>query len=54
MEFRIDFDAFLNSLQYMGMGLVGIFAVTAIIIACVFGLNKTMTYFANRSKKKDD
>lgn len=54
MEFKIDFPAFLDSLQYMGMGLIGIFAVTAIIILCVFGLNKTMTYFANRPKKKDD
>ncbi len=36
----INVSAFLSSLIYMLQGLVGIFIVTAIIIICVFVLNK--------------
>ena len=35
-HFHIDFPAFVDSLQYMGKGLVGIFVVTAVIIGMVY------------------
>lgn len=36
----INLPAFLNSLSYMLMGMLGIFIVTGIIIAVVYLLNK--------------
>ena len=36
----IDFNAFLNSLPIMAMGMLGIFAVTGVIILVVVLLNK--------------
>lgn len=44
---KIDFDAFLRSLPMMGKGMLGIFAVTAVIILAVVLLNKLT------GKKKD-
>ncbi len=35
---KIDFDAFLNSLPIMGVGLLGIFIVTAVIIIGIYFL----------------
>ena len=35
MDIKIDFDAFISSLRYMGFGLLGIFAITFIIIGLV-------------------
>ena len=37
--FTIDFQAFLNSLPYMGKGMLGIFVVTAVIVIFVNALN---------------
>ena len=37
----INVQAFLDSLSIMGLGMVGIFVVTLIIIAVVMILNKT-------------
>lgn len=39
MNFTVDFDAFLNSLPYMGKGMLGIFVVTAVIVVVVNALN---------------
>ena len=39
MNFAIDFQAFLNSLPYMGKGMLGIFVVTAVIVLFVNALN---------------
>lgn len=39
MEFKIDFDAFVNSLGLMGKGMIGIFVVTLIIVGVVAILN---------------
>ena len=36
----INFDAFLYTLPFMAKGMVGIFSVTLMIIACVALLNK--------------
>lgn len=44
--FTIDFQAFLNSLPYMGKGMLGIFVVTAVIVLVVNALN-------NIPEKKD-
>lgn len=32
-------EAFLNSLQYMGKGMLGVFLVIAVIIVCIYALN---------------
>ena len=37
---HIDFPAFLASLRYMGQGMLGIFAVTLVIILAIVLLNK--------------
>ena len=39
MEFKIDTDAFVDSLSLMGKGMVGIFVVTLVIIGVVATLN---------------
>ncbi len=43
---NIDFNAFLNSLPYMGKGMLGIFVVTIVIVLVVNALN-------NIPEKKD-
>ena len=37
---QINFSTFLDSLKYMGQGMVGIFAVTLVIILAIVLLNK--------------
>ncbi len=37
---HIDFPAFVASLRYMGQGMLGIFAVTLVIILAIVLLNK--------------
>lgn len=39
MNFAIDFAAFVDSLQYMGKGMLGIFVVTSVIVIFVNALN---------------
>lgn len=39
MNFALDFEAFLNSLPYMGKGMLGIFVVTSVIVVVVNALN---------------
>lgn len=46
MNFTIDVQAFLDSLPYMGKGMLGIFVVTAVIVVFVNALN-------NLPEKKD-
>ena len=36
---KINVNAMLNTLQYMGRGMLGIFIVTAVIIALMYLLN---------------
>lgn len=45
---KIDFAAFLDTLPIMGKGMLGIFIVTAVIIAVVYLLGKI------KSKNNDD
>ena len=45
-----NFDALLGTLQYMGKGMVGIFAVTVLIVLSVYILNK----LGNAMKTKND
>lgn len=49
-SFKIDVGAFLDSLPTMGMGMLGIFIVTGIIILTIAALN----FFTKPRKKKDD
>ncbi len=48
--FGINVERFLDTLPYMGMGMLGIFIVTAIIICSVFLLN----FFTKPRKKNDE
>lgn len=48
--FQIDVGAFLDSLPKMGLGMLGIFIVTGIIILTIAALN----FFTKPRKKKDD
>ncbi len=41
---------FVNNLQYMGKGMLGIFVVIGLLIGCCFALN----YFTNLKKNKAD
>ncbi len=49
MNFHIDIDAFLNSLGYMGQGLLGIFIVTGFLILTMVLLN-----LLSKKKKSGD
>ena len=46
-NFDINPSALLESLKYMGLGMLCIFAVTAVIILAIYGLQKLL------SPKKD-
>lgn len=37
-SFKIDVDAFLESLSMMGIGMLGIFVVIAVIMICMYAL----------------
>lgn len=39
-EFGINFDNFLESLKYMGLGMLGIFLVIGIIMGFIVALNR--------------
>lgn len=39
MLLAIHFEAFLDSLSKMGLGMLGIFVVTGIIVGCIYWLN---------------
>ena len=43
MNFHINFPAFVDSLQYMGKGLLGIFIVTAVIVLAITLLQKVLS-----------
>lgn len=47
---KIDFAAFVDSLKYMGQGLLCIFIVTGVIIGSIYILNKLTA----EKKKSDD
>ena len=51
MKFHIDFGALLESLKYMGWGMLGIFAVTAVIILAIYGLQRLLSPRNNTIKK---
>ena len=40
MKFHIDTEAFMSVLPYIGKGMLGIFAITAVIVFCVWLLDK--------------
>lgn len=40
MNFNIDIKSFLNVLPLIGKGMLGIFAVTLVIVICIWLLNK--------------
>ncbi|HIS92112.1 MAG TPA: hypothetical protein IAA84_03755 [Candidatus Alectryocaccomicrobium excrementavium] len=39
MDFHIDFQAFLDSLPIMGMGMLGIFVVIFVVFLLIMALN---------------
>ena len=39
-NFHIDFGAFVESLKYMGLGMLGIFIVMGILIGFIVALNR--------------
>ena len=53
MEFELDGEAFVESLGYMGKGLVGIFVVTLVIIGVVATLNWHGRSLEKRNQNKD-
>ena len=48
MDFHIDFQAFLDSLPIMGMGMLGIFIVIFVVFLMIMVLNSVT------GKKKED
>ncbi len=54
MEFKIDGSAFVESLGYMGKGLVGIFIVTLVIVGVVAILNWHGRSMEKRKQNKKD
>lgn len=44
----MNVSLFLSVLPYIVKGMIGIFAVTAVIILCIVILNKTTEFFENR------
>lgn len=54
----IDFQRFVNSLQYMWKGMLCIFIVIGVIILVVYALNKVVNYavdsIENKKKANDD
>ena len=48
MDFHIDFQAFLDSLPIMGMGMLGIFIVIFVVFLMIMILNRVT------GKKKED
>ena len=54
MEFNIDGEAFLDSLGYMGKGMLGIFVVTLVIVGVVAILNWHGRSLERRNNKEDN
>lgn len=50
---NISVEAFLQSLKYMGVGMLGIFIVIAIIVLMVTLLNKVTSHFDKKNNEKD-
>lgn len=50
MKFHIDTDALVEILPYIGKGMLGIFAVTAVIVFCIWLLNKIPAEKSDKSK----
>lgn len=44
---KIDFSAFLDSLQYMGKGMLGIFLITVLLVVMVVILEKATGHKSN-------
>lgn len=54
MEFEIDGEAFVDSLSYMGQGMLGIFVVTLVIIGVVAILNWHGRHLEKKFKESDE
>lgn len=54
MKFEVDGEAFLDSLGYMGKGMLGIFVVTLVIVGVVAILNWHGRSLERRNKNKED
>ena len=48
---RIDFNAFLNLLPYLLLGMMGIFVVVLVIIAVTYGITILSTLIDRKMKK---
>lgn len=47
---NIDVKAFMDSLQYMGKGMLGVFIVMLVIILMTVALNKVTAMFGKKEK----
>ncbi len=54
MEFEIDGEAFVDSLEFLGKGMFGIFVVTLVIIGAVAILNWHGRSLERRNQNKDE
>ena len=54
MKFEVDGEAFLDSLGYMGKGMLGIFVVTLVIVGVVAILNWHGRSLERRNQNKKD
>ena len=52
-EVMIDPSRLMGTMKHMGIGMLSIFIVIGVIIACVYLLNKTMTAIEERKAAKD-
>ena len=51
---RIDFNAFLNLLPYLLLGMMGIFVVVLVIIAVTYGVTIASTLIDKKLKQRKD
>ena len=49
----INFNAFLNMLPYLLLGMMGIFVVVLVIIACTYGITILSTVIERKLKKRN-
>lgn len=52
MNFHIDTEAFFAVLPYIGKGMLGIFALTAVIVVCIWLLGKIPSKGGKRNGKQ--
>ena len=54
LAIEVNFERFLSSFEYMGKGMLGIFIVIGILVACVTLLNKLTSREKNNKENNDN